>query len=373
MMMTKQSSSLFPRPCSCLMLAFALIVALHASCLEAFSPTLTAAGAIKTRQYYSRPLFMANSEEEKEEKQKAPQYDKIMARLQKAEPVAKGAVLLHIEAEDGDAEWDYEPGHILALEIKGQPKDETTHTYEDTMKNNGWMRGPYTVTSSPSNKELQVLLKLVGEKSQAFADAPKGTQIQVGGKFKVPIVEGIDKDSTSQVILLSTGVGVGPCVGAMEKVVETIAAGEKFPPIHLVASFRTEEEVALADKLNQWQEEYPSQISWTPVITSSDQGRVSSSVEHLQDCLTSSPTTTMDLNKTHFHLIGNGELVYEFQKGLAAAGVSEEKVTVEIYFGHQAKAKDETVEIIAKGIQGMASTTSTEEEKTMEVSSSKSS
>jgi len=123
----------------------------------------------------------------------APQYEKIVAKLVNAEPVAKGAVLLHIEAGEND-KWDYDPGHVLALEIQGEPKDKTTHTYEDTQKNNGWMRGPYTVTASPSNKELQVLLKLVGEKSQVFADAEPGTPIQVGGKFKVPIVEGIDAD-----------------------------------------------------------------------------------------------------------------------------------------------------------------------------------
>ncbi|CAJ1943453.1 unnamed protein product [Cylindrotheca closterium] len=367
------------RPTSSLaFLAFAFwIVGFHASCLEAFAPNVVGA----TRQHSRHlPLSMATEEKQQEtKKQVAPQYEKIMARLSKAESVAKGTVLLHIEAE-GDDEWDYEPGHVLALEIQGDPKDKSTHTYEDTQKNNGWMRGPYTVSSSKSSKELQVLLKLVGEKSQAFADAPKGTPIKVGGKFKVPIVEGIDVDTTSQVVLLSTGVGVGPCVGAMEQVVQNkLACNEPFPPIHLVASFRTEDEIALADKLNQWQKEYPNQISWTPVTTNSSDdndngGRISSSVERLQECLTASNTidSLLDLQSTHFHLIGNGGLVYEFQKGLEQAGIPNEKVTLEVYFGHQTKPKEETVDIIAKAIQGLSRSSSGGAKKEKEMSSASS-
>jgi len=362
MMEFTRSSSSFKL--ASLAFAFAFIIVRNATLIQAFQPIselrpVSSSSALDpARSSSCLYAAAANNKEDGETKKQQggpPQYDKIMASLQNAEVVANGTILLHIQAGKDDT-WDYEPGHVLALEIKGSPKDGTTHTYEDTLKNKGWMRGPYTVTAS-SEKELQILLRIVGEKSQAFADAKPGTQIQVGGKFKVPIVEGIDVATTSQVVLVSTGVGIGPCVGAMEQVVERLTKGKlTFPPIHLMASFRTKEEIALADKLDKWQQDYPTQFSWTPVVTCEKGGRLSSSVERLQDCLKASPTIdALQLQRTHFHLIGNGELVNEFQKGLDQAGVPKEKVTLEVYFNHSVKGKGESVDTIAQAIQGMAS------------------
>ena len=39
---------------------------------------------------------------------------------------------------------------------------------------------------------------------------------------------------------------------------------------------------------------------------------------------------------THFHLVGNGQFVAEFQKGLLDGGVAEERVTTEKYFNGKA-------------------------------------
>ena len=85
-------------------------------------------------------------------------------------------------------------------------------------------------------------MKVVGEKSKLFSTASPGTPLQFGGKFKVPILEGIDIDATKRIVLISTGVGVGPCVGAIEKALQS-----SFPPIDLIASYRTEEEIVYKD------------------------------------------------------------------------------------------------------------------------------
>ena len=176
-----------------------------------------------------------------------PKYDKIEGTLRKAEEVATGSVMLYIDALEP---IDYQPGHVLALEIEmdatQRPLDKESKTYKDAQANGGWMRGPYTVSRS-SERSLDVLIKVVGDKSRRFQSAESGTKVKIGGRFHVPILEGIDVESTDRVVMISTGVGVGPCIGAIEMALE----GSFRPPINLIASYRTQDEVICRDILNR--------------------------------------------------------------------------------------------------------------------------
>lgn len=269
-----------------------------------------------------------------------PQYDKFQATLREAKQVGKGSFMLHIDTEDV---VEYEPGHVLALEMEAPQNDDgndvDSKTSEDVKQNGGWMRGPYTVSRS-TDKSIDILVKVVGEKSKLFSIAAPGTPLQFGGKFKVPILEGIDIDTTKRVVLISTGVGVGPCVGAIENAIEQ----ESFPPIDLIASYRTEDEVVYKDQLDKLQMEHSDKFSWKTIITS-EQGRISSTADSLQVLKDTNFNAGMD--DTHYHLIGNGQMVSEFKAGLQKAGVKDNKVTVEMYFNHKAEVDADAVSRIA--------------------------
>lgn len=268
-----------------------------------------------------------------------PQYDKFQATLREAEKVGEGSFMLHIDTEDV---VEYEPGHVLALEMEApnaDGDDVDSKTSEDAKQNGGWMRGPYTISRS-TDKSIDILVKVVGEKSKLFSIATPGTPLRFGGKFKVPIVEGIDTDTTKRVVLISTGVGVGPCVGAIEKAMEQ----ESFPPIDLIASYRTEEEIVYKDHLDKLQKEHTDKFSWKAIITS-EQGRMSSTADNLR--VLTDTNFKSGLEDTHFHLIGNGQMVSEFKAGLQTAGVKDDKVTVEMYFNHKAEIDADAVSRIA--------------------------
>jgi len=272
----------------------------------------------------------------------APQYDKFQATLREAEQVGDGSFMLHIDTEDV---VEYEPGHVLALEIEApqdDDDDDDSKTRKDAKENGGWMRGPYTVSRS-TDKSIDILVKVVGEKSKQFSIAKSGTPLQFGGKFKVPILEGIDTDSTKRVVLISTGVGVGPCVGAIEKALE----GDSFPPIDLIASYRTEEEIVYKDHLDNLQKEHAAKFSWKAIITS-DQGRISSTADSLR--VLKDTNFNAGLEDTHYHLIGNGQMVSEFKAGLQKAGVKDDKVTVEMYFNHRAEVDVDAVNRISAAV-----------------------
>lgn len=265
-----------------------------------------------------------------------PQYQKFEAVLKEAEVLADGAVMLHVGT---DSDIDYEPGHVLALEIEGDIEGKDGKVAEDMKKNGGWMRGPYTVSRGTDNS-FDILIKVVGDKSKQFANAKAGTSLKFGGKFHVPIVEGIQKNDTKRVVLISTGVGVGPCVGAIEKALKD----ETFPPVELCANYRTLGEVVYGDYLDKLQAENPGRFTWK-VNISSESGRLSASEENLQAI---AAPEGYGLADTHYHLIGNGQLVNEFKTGLAKGGVPDDKLTIESYFGHKTPMDDDAVERIAR-------------------------
>jgi len=310
---------------------FLLASALSIWAVDAFAP---AGHAVPTHCSSSTRLLAASG---------PPQYEKFHATLRLAEEVGEGSVMLHVETED---EIEYEPGHVLALEMRSSdedPPDAESKAQEDAKANGGWMRGPYTVSRS-TERSLDVLIKAVGEKSGRFASAAPGTPVRFGGKFHVPILEGVDAETTERVVMISTGVGAGPCVGAIEKATES---GSSFPPIHLIASYRTEGELVYADHLDDLQKECPGRFSWEAIVTS-ERGRLSSgdNLKELGNVISDSAP-----GRTHYHLIGNGQMVSEFKEGLQKAGVADDKVTVEMYFNHRAEVDAEAVERIAAAVK----------------------
>ena len=107
---------------------------------------------------------------------------------------------------------------------------------------------------------------------------------------------------------------------------------------------------------------YPERFNWTPVISkpmactavaaAADeqapppafvQGRVSTAVPALLGDSVSSAT--------HFHLVGNGQFVVDFQKGLLAGGVAEGRVTTEKYFNGKAEPDAAVVEFVAEQLR----------------------
>ena len=232
----------------------------------------------------------------------------------------------------------YQPGHVLALEIE----DTSGDLNADAKQNGGWMRGPYTV-SRATKTSLDIMVRVVGKKSKAFAESKPGTPVRFGGKFKVPILEGISKEKVQKAVFISTGVGIGPCLGAIE-----LAMGdESFPPIALVASFRELTDIAFGDHLDEIARQNPSRFEWKPVVTSKT-GRISKSQDTMKavtECIQDSA-----ISETHFHLIGNGQLINEFREGLGNAGVPEDRITVEQYFNHKAESSTGVIETISSSI-----------------------
>lgn len=83
----------------------------------------------------------------------APQYEKFDGILKNAEILSKGNVMLHLET---DQTLDYEPGHVLALEIENERDflDENSKVAKDAKSNDGWMRDAWSLHSFSFNFKL---------------------------------------------------------------------------------------------------------------------------------------------------------------------------------------------------------------------------
>eukprot|EP00535_Pseudo-nitzschia_heimii_P012483 CAMPEP_0197196080 /NCGR_PEP_ID=MMETSP1423-20130617/32162_1 /TAXON_ID=476441 /ORGANISM="Pseudo-nitzschia heimii, Strain UNC1101" /LENGTH=561 /DNA_ID=CAMNT_0042649851 /DNA_START=65 /DNA_END=1750 /DNA_ORIENTATION=+ len=304
----------------------------------------------------------------------------------------KGSYLLTVDADVVDGNDDllgYRAGHVLALEFRppseaeaaaesddaGDVDDDdafamTEKTRRDLESNEGWMRGPYTVSfgyggvddDEDANVDgFKVLIKEVGYKSRVLAESKPGTPVRFGGKFKVPIAEGILsaassplEKATRRVVMVSSGVGIGPCVGAIEELL-THRPSPPIESIDLIASFRTREEISMDDAMERLLEQEDDDrekniaVRWKPIVTS-EEGRITANgPEALRDLLLASvggDQTASPVAETHYHVIGNGRMVNEWKEGLASAGVPPSRITVEAYFDHSVPADPDAVSAI---------------------------
>ena len=331
--------------------------------------------AMGFQQLKNGPTIKIRSRLYAENKKEAPQYRKCDAILQKAELVGKGNYILHVDysAPIYNNDFDYQPGHVLALEIQPrefseEEKDDSssssqyTTMNEKTMKdlkmNDGWLRGPYTISRATPDG-FQILIKEVGYKSHIFATSSQGTPLKFGGKFKVPIVEGIMSNielegypKTDRVVLISTGVGIGPCVGAIELLSSKETSSYK-GKIDLFGCFRHVEDIALSKDIDQLLASSSSkQFTWTPII-SGDTGRISANEDQLIKYL-QSDDESCSIRSTHYHLIGNGQMVNEWKTGLEKAGVPKERVTIEAYFNTFSESDQNAIDNIASAVKKIA-------------------
>lgn len=259
----------------------------------------------------------------------APQYNKRAASVVSNEEVGRSSFLIRVEAED-DEPVDYQPGNVLALEIQ-QPDGE-------------WQRGPYTV-SRADDGSFDVLYRVVGKKTELFSAAPVGSPLQFGGKFKVPIMEGIDREGLERVVGISTGVGIGPLIGYAERALST----KEDYKIDLYVAFREAQDICCSDTLDALVQAHPNRFSWTPILSSVD-GHLSTP-QNLKLVANGAPSSA---GATHYHLVGNGSMVNEWTAGLAEAGVPEDRVTLEMYFNHKETPRAEAVAAIGEALKEAA-------------------
>ena len=249
------------------------------------------------------------------------------ARIIANRPVANGSMWLTLEAADGLAA-EFEPGHVLGL---GLPQEH------------GYLRHAYTVSrGEPERHRFEHLYRVIphGRMSPQLAEQFIGGTVYFHGPFHTPIQREIQRDAGS-IVLIATGAGIGPIFGYTEK---ALREGET-RPILLYAGFREVSDICLSEELNELSLRHTN-LAWEFSLTRPPRGWMG-----LHGRVTECVPQQLDrshLHSSHFHLVGNGEMVHLVRKALARAGVSPGRVSIETYFNHHFAPAEAEIEALAE-------------------------
>jgi NAD(P)H-flavin reductase len=225
----------------------------------------------------------------------------------------------------GTSSLDHEPGTVVGLNLR---------------QGSSVLRHAYTVSRcDPEARTLEFLYRVIpqGRMTPHLAALKPGADLEVLGRGGHPIAKEVDTQANA-LVLVSTGSGLGPLFGFSQK---ALSRGES-RPLSLFAGFRHAEDLCLTEELRSLAAKHPNfRVFFSLSQANPDwkglRGRVTDSMgPHLGP-----------IARTHFHLIGNGDMVVELYEALRLVGLTEERVTSEIYFNYPEPLDRERVKTLA--------------------------
>jgi ferredoxin-NADP reductase len=232
-----------------------------------------------------------------------------LAELVAAEPVTEtGTLRLHFRVKD-DGPFTFLPGQFVGIQA-----------YLGEL---GYRRSPYCILSPPrEEKTFELLVRIVpeGPLSRYLTSLLPGDVISFRGPTGRTM---IPKEPNTELILLATGVGIGPFLSLLR---HTLPRGFD-RPIRLFWGLRLVDDICLTDELEEVASRYPNvtyhlSLSQPPEGWRDLKGRLTENV----------PPLLETLGGKHFYLAGNGAMIEEMSAALSDLGVPKQMVYEEHYF-----------------------------------------
>ncbi|MGH9124181.1 MAG: ferredoxin--NADP reductase [Acidimicrobiales bacterium] len=196
----------------------------------------------------------------------------------------------------------------------------------------GTCRSPYCIMSPPNDERtFDLIVRLVpeGPLSCYLADLDPGDVISFrgpAGRCMIP------KEESTELVLLATGVGIGPFLSLMEHL-----RGKQWDrPVRLFWGLRLFEDICLVDQLDRLVAahhnfSYQISLSHPPSEWRGLRGRLTESV----------PPLLPQLGDRHFYLVGNGAMIAEMATVLSDLGVDDQLIYEEVYFASKYRPPEE--------------------------------
>lgn len=121
--------------------------------------------------------------------------------------------------------------------------------------------------------------------------------------------------------LLSTGTGIGPFLSMLH----TEKPWQRFKQINLVHGVRVAEDLVYQDQIQQWQRQYPEQLSYQPVVTRETiPGALTERIPQLLESGALEAALASPLSaKSQVMLCGNPDMISECRQVLADKGLQK--------------------------------------------------
>lgn len=239
---------------------------------------------------------------------RADRYDRLAQLTGHEELTPTGTVLMTFRVIDGKP-FGFEPGHFVGIRAE--------------VGEHGVRRSPYCLASSPNeDRTFRLLVRLVPEGPLSYYLA--GLEIGDVIHFRGPSGRSmVPKETDTEVVLVATGVGVGPCL----PLARHLLAEDPHRRIRLYWGLRLVDDICMTDELDELARDHQSfryaiSLSQPPTGWTGLRGRVTESV----------PGLLKTLGDKSFCLVGNGAMTHELATGLSDFGVDERRIHEEIYF-----------------------------------------
>ena len=198
----------------------------------------------------------------------------------------------------------------------------------------GYRRSPYCIFSSPNEERtFQHLIRVVpdGPVSNFLSSLKEGDVISFRGPTGRSM---IPKETDTELILLATGVGLGP----FNSLFRHLLARGFMNPIRLYWGLRLVDDICLLDELDEIASQhanfsYQISLSQPPQDWGGLRGRLTESV----------PPLLETLGGKHFYLCGNGAMIAEMSRALSDLGVPKHLIYEEYFFNFKHKPDEEMI------------------------------
>lgn len=211
-----------------------------------------------------------------------------------------------------DEPFQHDPGQFVGVELG--------------IDGLGYARSPYCILSEPNEEnrfELVVRVVRNGPVSRYLGSCQVGEKITFRGPTGRSMVP---KDDERDVVLMATGVGVGP----FHSLASHLLTHGFARPITLFWGLRLAEDICLTDELDELARHHPNfsyeiTLSQPPPGWSGLRGRITESV----------PPLLSHLGGTRYYLCGNGAMTEEMATALSDLGAADEFIHQEHYFNQK--------------------------------------
>ncbi len=235
-----------------------------------------------------------------------------------------GTALIDFEVLDAEP-FDHRPGQFVAIDVEHPEL--------------GYRRSPYCLYgASASARTFTLLVRVVeeGPVSLFLGDLIPGDVVSFRGPTGHSM---IPREPGSPLILIATGVGLGPC----RLLLRWLADHEPGRRATLYWGLRLEDDVCLLDELIFLSRELPHfdwyvSLSQPPPSWPGLRGRVTRTA----------PPLMARLADKHFYLTCNGRMVAEMSAALREVGVPTARIYEESFFAHRHRPDPAAVEAIVQ-------------------------
>jgi len=235
-------------------------------------------------------------------------------RLTARDEVAEGTLAFHFEKPVG---FTFKPGQAIDLIV---PK-------QGVASDSSQARHAFSIVTAPFEDDLIIATRMRDSAfKQALGALPVGTEVQVEGPFGTLTLH---KNTARAVVFIAGGIGITPFMSILRNAVEQ--GGPQ--PLTLIYANRRPEDAAFLAQLQQWERQNPafrllatmtqmnhSSQAWDGHAKPVDGDFIKSAIEPLP-----SPV---------FYVSGPPAMVQAMQATLAAAGIDEDDVRSEEFYGY---------------------------------------